>query len=322
MTAPRPPELEAAYTHCRAVARREARNFYWSFRVLPRLKSDAMCAVYAFMRQADDLADDESMPLDARRAAMRAWTAAWHASRTGSSSEPLFLALNDTQRQFGIPDALLEELVAGTTMDLHTQPEGTRAVTVPVPPDPAASGATRTLHVYATQEALEAYCYLVASVVGLVCIRIFGYSDPRAETLAIDTGKAFQLTNVLRDVKEDAERGRIYLPETLLAEFDVTPRRLLALTSGAAPVPRELAMLQSFSSRAETLYRSAGELLPLLDRDAQPAMRVLVTIYHRLLQRAERRGGLVFHQRVSVPTAEKLSILGRGVLGSLLKRSA
>lgn len=310
-------ELTKAYAYCRAIAKREAKNFYWSFRVLPAHKSDAMCAVYAFMRKADDLADDESMSLDARRAAMGEWTAAWRASRTAGTVEPLFLALNDTQRRFRIPDELLEELVAGTTMDLQEQPEGTRVLHAM-----GDDSRSRKLHVYESQDALEEYCYLVASVVGLVCIRIFGYADPRAETLAVDTGKAFQLTNILRDVKEDAERGRVYLPETLLAEFGVTPSRLVSVTEGAAPTAKELAMLESFSRRAEALYRSADELLPLLDRDARPAMRVLVTIYHRLLRRAEQRGGHVFHERVSVPTAEKLSILGRGVLHSLLARSA
>ena len=317
MTENRTPELAQAYAFCRAIAKREAKNFYWAFRVLPRHKSDAMCAVYAFMRKADDLADDESMSLEARRAAMQQWTQAWREARQKPTAEPLFLALNDTQQRFGISDALLEELVAGTTMDLDAQPAGTRVITVA-----GGAAAKRTLHVYESQEALERYCYLVASVVGLVCIKIFGYSDPKAETLAIDTGKAFQLTNVLRDVKEDAERGRIYLPETLLGEFGVTPERLLSVTGGASPSPRELAMIHRFSARAEELYASAAKLLPLLYRDARPAMRVLVTIYHRLLQRAERQAGIIFHERVSVPTAEKLTILGRGVIGSLLARSA
>ena len=317
MSGARTPELTQAYDFCRAVAKREAKNFYWSFRVLPRHKSDAMCAVYAFMRRADDLADDESMSLESRRTAMAAWTEAWRAARTLPTDEPLFLALNDTQRRFGISDELLEELVAGTTMDLQAQPDGTHAVDAT-----GTAGQIHKLHIYESQAALERYCYLVASVVGLVCIRIFGYKDPRAEMLAIDTGKAFQLTNVLRDVKEDAERGRIYLPETLLAEYEVTPSRLLSVTGGGTPTARELAMLQSFSERAELLYRSADALLPLLDKDAQPAMLVLVTIYHRLLRRAEQHGGQVFHQRISVPTAEKLSILGRGIIGSLLARSA
>ena len=203
-------------------------------------------------------------------------------------------------------------------MDLHAQPQGTRVIEVS-----ASAGTTsRSLHVYETQEALEAYCYLVASVVGLVCIRIFGYSDSRAEVYAIDTGKAFQLTNVLRDVKEDAERGRVYLPATLLAEFGVAPERLLQLTDGAHPSEAERAMLAVLGARAEELYRSADKLLPLLDADARPAMRVLVSIYHRLLERMRRDEAVVLQQRVSVPTSEKITILGRGVLGSLLARSA
>lgn len=317
MTGDRSRELAEAYAFCRGVAKREAKNFYWSFRVLPREKSDAMCAIYAFMRKADDLADDESLPIEARRGAMAAWTATWRASRGGAhATDPLFRAVNDTQQRFGISDALLEELVAGTTMDLQAQPEGTRVIVLA---DPA--GGTRSLHVYETQEALEHYCYLVASVVGLVCIRIFGYTDARAEALAIATGKAFQLTNVLRDVREDAERGRVYLPETLLAAYGVTLEHLLAVTGGAPPAARDLAMLDSFGARAEDLYRSAFALLPMLDKDAQPAMHVLVTIYHRLLVRARKRRGLVFHQRISVPTAEKLLVLGQGVVRSLPVRS-
>ena len=189
--------VAAAYAHCRAVARREAKNFYWAFRVLPQHKSDAMCAVYAFMRKADDLSDDESLTLEQRRAAMARWTAEWRASRGQSGAppvDPVFVALNDTQERFGIADELLEQLVAGTTMDLEPRPEGVssvHAITV--------TEAGRTTHEYQVYESFEAlyrYCYLVASVVGLVCIRIFGYTDQRAEMLAERTGVAFQLTNI------------------------------------------------------------------------------------------------------------------------------
>ena len=203
--------VAAAYAHCRAVAKREAKNFYWAFRVLPQHKSDAMCAVYAFMRKADDLSDDESLSLEERREAMAAWTAAWRASRTqGKATDPVFLALNDAQARFGIGDELLEQLVAGTTMDLQPQPEG--VVSLRETTTTERGTATREYQAYESFDALYRYCYLVASVVGLVCIRIFGYSDPRAEMLAEHTGVAFQLTNILRDVREDAERGRIYLP--------------------------------------------------------------------------------------------------------------
>jgi len=130
-TQPMPqPEILAAYAICRAVAKREAKNFYYAFRVLPRHKSDAMCAVYAFMRKADDLADDESHSLDVRRQAMAAWTAEWRASRTEPTTDPIFLALLHTQKTFNIPDDLLEQLVAGTTLDLNPQPEGVLTLTL------------------------------------------------------------------------------------------------------------------------------------------------------------------------------------------------
>ena len=308
-------QVDAAYNVCRAIAKREAKNFYYAFVVLPRHKSDAMCAVYAFMRKADDLADDESISLDARREAMAAWTATWRASRTSPTEDPVFLALNDTQQRFAISDELLEHLVSGTTMDLAAAPEGVTCIEVSDP-----KGLSRAYQIYRDQNALEAYCYLVASVVGLVCIRIFGYTDPRAESLAIDSVKSFQLTNVMRDIKDDADRGRIYLPASLLQEFGVTPRRLLALTAGAHPETSELAMLHTLGARAEDLYQSADELLPLLDTDSRPAMKVLVEIYHRLLRRTSRPQGISLHQRVSVPTAEKLLLLGVGMTQSIKAR--
>jgi phytoene synthase len=286
-----------AYRFCRDVARREAKNFYWSFRVLPRHKSDAMCAVYAFMRRADDIADDESKSIETRRTEMTAWLESWRHSRTNptTATDHVFLALADTQRRFNIPDALLEELVAGTTMDLQ----------------PRAESGPQT---YTTFEDLYRYCYLVASVVGLVSIRIFGYTDPRAEQFAEETGVAFQLTNILRDVKEDIERGRIYLPIDLLDEFGETPAELteLAKSNPRAMTERERAMLATLAIRAEKYYLAANKLIPLLDRDSRAAMWVLVTIYHRLLSRIADHKMDVFSTRVSLSTAEKLIIFVRG----------
>jgi phytoene synthase len=314
------PELSAAYATCRAIAKREAKNFYYSFRVLPRHKSDAMCAVYAFMRKADDLADDESLSLGARREAMAAWTSTWRASRTAPTTDPIFLALNDTQQRFAISDDLLEQLVSGTTLDLQPQPEGVHTLEISSP-----TGPSRTIQIYDSLAALQHYCYLVASVVGLVCIRIFGYqqgdSTSRcADQLAIDTGIAFQLTNILRDVREDADRGRIYLPADLLREHDVTPERILALAAGAPLQPNELALLRGLELHAQTLYRSAGQLIPLLDADARPSMRVLVRIYQHLLDLIAANPSAVFTQRVSVPTSRKLGILFVGILQSTKAR--
>jgi phytoene synthase len=289
----------AAYRVCREIARREAKNFYWAFRVLPRHKSDAMCAVYAFMRRADDIADEESHPVEARRAEMQQWLDAWRESRITaiggnwqSNSDPVFIALADTQHRFNIPDALLEELVAGTTMDL----------------EPHAS----EVQTYATFEDLYRYCYLVASVVGLVCIRIFGYTNPRAEQFAEETGVAFQLTNILRDVKEDVERERIYLPLDLLDEFGETPEELRELATGRAMTERERAMLATLAIRAEKYYLTAQKLIPLLDRDSRAAMWVLATIYHRLLGRIADHKMEVFGERIGLSTREKLGIFARG----------
>jgi phytoene synthase len=297
-------QITAAYAHCRAIARREAKNFYWSFRVLPRPKSDAMCAVYAFMRRADDITDDESHPIPTRRIEMSAWLESWRASRTTTPTDPVFLALADTQRRFNIPDSLLEELVAGTTMDLEPR---------------AAEAGPQT---YPTFDDLYRYCYLVASVVGLVCIRIFGYTDPRAEQYAEETGIAFQLTNILRDVKEDVERGRIYLPLDLLDEFAETPAELAELAqSNARPMTeRERAMLATLAIRAEKYYLAANKLIPLLDRDSRAAMWVLVTIYHRLLTRIADHKMEVFRTRVSLSTREKLTVFARGAAKAALNR--
>jgi phytoene synthase len=153
----------------------------------------------------------------------------------------------------------------------------------------------------------------VASVVGLVCIRIFGYSDPRAEKLAEETGIAFQLTNILRDVAEDAERNRVYLPLDDLAAHSVTLDSLLHRTPGAPPTANERALLASIAERAENFYRSADELLPLIDRESRPAMWVLVSIYHGLLKRIEGADYDVFSRRVSVPMRHKLGILAVGM---------
>jgi 15-cis-phytoene synthase len=293
-----------AYAVCRTIAQREAKNFYYAFRVLPEAKRNAMCAVYAFMRRADDISDDESLPVAERREVMAKWLEAWReARRSGVSEDPVFLALNDTQARFRIPDALLEDLVRGTTTDL----------------EPLADAAGE-LQTYTTFDELYRYCYLVASVVGLVCIKIFGYTDSQAEKLAEETGVAFQLTNILRDVKEDAERGRIYLPLDLLAEFGVSVDRVKMLAGGAAMLPNERAMLQSLGSQAERYYRSADRLLPLIDADSRAALWVLVTIYHELLHKILQAHGDVFTRRISVSTPAKLTILAQGAVMTLRNR--
>ena len=289
------PKLDAAYAECRGIAKREAKNFYYAFVALPKPRRNAICAIYAFMRKADDLADDESLSREERRRRLDGWLADWRGiCHGGDSSNLVFLAVRDAIERYEIPLSLLDELVAGVTMDLDR-------------------AATDAPDAYATFAELYRYCYLVASVVGLVCIRIFGYSDTRAEKLAEETGIAFQLTNILRDVAEDAGRNRVYLPLEDLAAHGVALDALLHRASGAPPTTAERALLAAIAQRAEAFYKSAQLLLPLIDRESRPALWVLVEIYHALLKRIERADYDVFSQRASVPMAQKLTILAAGM---------
>ena len=296
------PSLDDAYKICRAIAKREAKNFYYSFVALPPARRNAICAIYAFMRKADDLSDDESLSRQERRRLLDTWLAAWHAAREGAATaDPVFIAVRDAAARFNIPYSLLDELVAGTTMDLEAP-----ASDVP--------------DTYATFADLYRYCYLVASVVGLVCIRIFGYTDPAAEKLAEETGVAFQLTNILRDVAEDAERGRVYLPLEDLAAHHVMLDAILHRKKGAPPSANERALLADIAKRAEGYYASAARLLPLIDGESRPALWVLVRIYRGLLRRIRRADYDVFSRRISVPTFQKLEILAVGMARLALAR--
>jgi phytoene synthase len=254
------------------------------------------------MRKADDLADDESLTREERRSRLDAWLADWRGvCHGGDSSNLVFLAVRDAVERFAIPLCLLDELVDGVTMDL----------------DPRASDGPDT---YATFDDLYRYCYLVASVVGLVCIRIFGYTDSRAEKLAEETGIAFQLTNILRDVAEDAERNRVYLPLDDLAAHGVSLDALLHRVPGTPPTPAERAVIAAIAQRAENYYQSAAALMPLIDKDSRPALWVLVSIYHALLKRIRAADYDVFSRRASVPTAQKLAILAAGMARMALAR--
>ena len=292
------PSVDESYRICREIARKEAKNFYYAFVALPRHKRNAICAVYAFMRHADDLSDDESLSIEHRRLNLNAWLDAWHRALSGEATpDPVFIALADARQRFEIPCALLDQLVQGTAMDLER---------------PTRPGQYDT---YSTFEDLYQYCYLVASVVGLVCIRIFGYTDPRAEKLAEETGIAFQLTNILRDIREDFERGRIYLPIEDLARHSVSIADLASLIGKRrALLPNEYTLFDAEAKRAEHYYKSGRALLPLIASDSRPALRVLIAIYHSLLKHIERRSYNVFSRRVSVPAWQKLLILTSGLV--------
>jgi 15-cis-phytoene synthase len=296
--------IDAAYAACRAIAKREAKNFYYAFVALPAHKRDAMCAVYAFMRHADDISDDESKDPGTRREELADWTAAWRDEE--NTADPVFVAVRDTQRRFDIPNELLEQLIHGTAMDVQPETAGRRD----------ANG----LNTFANFAQLYQYCYYVASVVGLVCIRIFGYSSPAAEKLAEETGIAFQLTNILRDVREDAERGRLYIPEDDLKGSGTSAVDLAHVKTGRELTEPQRLALAGIARRARAYYHSADRLLPLISADSRPALRVLVKIYSRLLQRIEEQRFDVFTERVQVPTWCKLLILSGGLMRMLSLR--
>jgi len=288
-----------AYSVCKGITRTAAKNFYYAFLVLPRRKREALCAVYAFMRRCDDISDDTTLSLPERRQKLDAWLDALHCAQQGQpTDDAILLALTDAQRHFSIPAGLLDELAAGTAMDIED----------------SQFAETSGLQVqYKTFEDLRQYCYRVASVVGLVCIHIFGYRDPAAESLAERCGLAFQLTNIIRDVKEDASMGRVYFPEEDLAKFGLSAQYLLNSPDPARVRP----LLTLEADRAREFYTAGDELISYISEDSQPALWVLVTIYRRLLERITEKQYDVFTAKVTLSTGEKLRILGKGFLKRL-----
>ena len=196
-------EVDASFAHCRRIARARARNFYYAFTLLPRTESDAMCAVYAFMRRADDIADDDTVPLASRRKQLKDWRGELVAALNGDPcNEVLFPAFQKTVQRYGIPPQYFEDLIDGMESDLD---------------------APR----YESFEDLYQYCYRAASVVGMTTVHIFGFESDDALPLAEKCGIAFQLTNILRDIREDASLGRVYLPEIELAGFGLSSAEFL-----------------------------------------------------------------------------------------------
>jgi len=287
-------QLAAAYAVCRHITRSAARNFYYGFLVLPRGRRNALSAVYAFMRHSDDLSDAPGLTRREREDKLTEWRNALHRVAEGEpTDDPVLLAVADAQRRFKIPIELFDRLVEGTAMDIPLQPgAGIR---------------------YQTFDDLRRYCYHVASVVGLICIRIFGYRDPAAETLAEKCGLAFQLTNIIRDVKEDAGLGRVYLPQEDLERFGRTAGDLdPALLKNGFDAAGFRPVLEFEAKRARELYSAADELLPLIDEESRPALWVLVEIYRRLLEKIAERGYDVFGEKIKLSRREKLSVLARG----------
>ena len=312
-------QLAVAYSVCRSITRRAAKNFYYAFLVLPRRKREALCAVYAYMRRCDDISDDSNLPIRDRRFKLADWLDGCHRVMQGNpSDDPVMIALADAQRQFKIPIDLLDQLALGTAMDLAEQSDeddepgfarGQFRSDIPAGYKQPGGLTIR----YQTFDDLHQYCYRVASVVGLVCIRIFGYRDRRAEPLAERCGLAFQLTNIIRDVKEDASMGRVYLPRADLERFGLTGSEL---TGSPDPV-RFRPVFAMEADRAREFYRAGEELIPLISEDSQPALWVLVTIYRQLLEKIAARQYDVFRERVSLTVWEKLKVLGKGFVKRL-----
>ncbi len=281
--------IAESYEECHRVARRAGSNFYAAFFLLPRAKRDALAALYAFMRLADDVSD-EAGDLRAKQRELARWRAMLDAALTGNApaAHPVLPALVDTVRRHGIPPRYLHDLISGVEMDL-------------------------TVTSYATFDRLREYCYRVAGTVGLTCAHVFGFRDPRAPDLAERLGLAFQLTNILRDVAPDFAVGRVYLPEEDLARFGVSPPDFgrHEATLGV----REL--LRFEAERAWTFYEEGSKLLGLIDADSRPALWGLVRTYSALLARIEARDFDVFSSRVRLSAAEKMYIGGFARVGRL-----
>jgi len=280
--------LDESYAFCRAVARRRARNFYYSFVLLSRDQRNAMCAVYAFMRYCDDLSDEPG----AGREPLDRWKAALTDALAGKfDAYPAWPAFHDTVARYAIPQRYFYEMIEGVSSDI-------------VP---------RRI---ATFDELYRYCYQVASVVGLSIIHIFGFNSPSALPLAEKCGVAFQLTNILRDIREDAGRGRCYLPAEDLLRFGVTAEELAAGTRS-----QNFSQLMRFEvERARGYYKESAPLLDLIDPPSRPSLRALVGIYSRLLDRIEELDYDVFSRRVSLSPLEKSWIVARSAAAG--KRAA
>ncbi len=270
------PSLADSYRACRAVVRASASNFALAFRLLPPDQRRAMDALYAFMRLTDDLSDE---PGDAaeKRAKLRSWRDSLQAAFTGDDSHPIHPALRDTIFTFHVDPKFLHEVVTGVEADL----------------EPVRIGTFAELH---------AYCYRVASAVGLACLPVWGCQDPRAAAPGEAAGIAFQLTNVLRDLGEDLARGRVYLPQDELAKFD-SPSE-----SWVARGPAFRAMMQFQVERAKRYYAEAEGLNAFLPPSGRAIYRVMFRTYRGLLAEIEGRDFDVFTRRVRVPRWKKLVV--------------
>jgi len=266
---------------CRTITRKSASNLALAFVLLPKAKRDGMSALYAFCREVDDVADDESRPVLERREQLAAWRAdIRRACGTEPPQFPVNRELQTVIHRYHLAFEHFDALLQGVEMDLDIKR-------------------------YENYEQLDLYCYRVASVVGLLSIEVFGYQDPACREYAVCLGKALQLTNILRDVRSDAQRGRIYLPLSELARFKVSPEEILRLEYS----PRFFELASSVAQRARHFYRLARETLPAADRRSMVAAELMGSVYWRLLCKLERRRFDVFGPELTRLTKGQKALL-------------
>jgi 15-cis-phytoene synthase len=273
--------------HSRAITRKSASNLALAFILLPRTKRDAMSALYAFCREVDDVADEESVPAEKRREQLTEWRDdIRRACENGSPRFPVNRELQSVIQQFHLPFVLFDELIKGCEMDLDRKR-------------------------YENYEQLELYCHRVASVVGLLSIEVFGYQSPATRDYAVYLGKALQLTNILRDVRTDAERGRIYLPQSELEKFNVRENEILTFKYTA----NYRALATSIAEHARNFYALARQTLPPEDRSSMVAAELMGSVYWQLLKKLEANQFNVFgEQPVRIRKAQKLALIFRAWL--------
>ena len=261
------------------LTRRSGSNFYYSFLFLPRRKREAMYGLYAFCRTVDDAVDQGPAPPSEQRRVLAEWRTELARAYEGHPRQPIAIHLAEVVRAFPVSRQHLEAILDGVEMDIDKRR-------------------------YATFEDLYEYCYRVAAAVGLASIEIFGYTDPRARDYAVNLGVALQLTNILRDLKADGERGRIYLPQDELRRFGYSEEDLLR----GRYTPAYLQLMRFQADRTQAYYRAARSALPRVDRRRLVAAQIMGAIYHALLREIEARRFRVFGDRVRVPAPRKLQL--------------
>lgn len=283
-----PPALFKSFAHCRTLARR-AGNFYFAFWSLPTDQYWAMCALYGFTRLVDDAGDAPGVALEQRAAALQQWRTNLTAALAGDTTgHVVFPALIDTVRKYHIPAEYLYSLIDGVELDLQ-----------PVE--------------YTTFADLTRYCYHVAGVIGLCCIHIWGFTDERAKPAAIICGEAFQLTNILRDLREDFSNGRCYLPQADLAQFGYTIDDL----AGSVRDERFRRLMAFEVNRTRELYDRGAEVSRYLSPVGRPVFDTMVKLYRGLLDEIERRDYDVFSHRVRLSTWKKVRLAVGGIVQRL-----